>query len=131
SPAWEGTRFASFKPVMENSNDNQSMLTDVLIIGGGGAGIRAAIEAAREGCRVIVTNKGPVGRSGITPMAMEALQCVCTPGDSEELHFRDAVAGERYLGDERLIAVMVQEARQRVRDLESFGVRAPRSDTPA
>lgn len=98
------------------------MPTDVLIIGGGGAGIRAAIEAAREGCRVIVTNKGPVGRSGITPMAMEALQCVCTPGDSEELHFRDAVAGERHLGDERLIAVMVQEAKQRVRDLESFGV---------
>ncbi len=103
-------------------NDNQTMPTDVLIVGGGGAGIRAAIEAAREGCRAIVTNKGPVGRSGITPMAMEALQCVCTPGDSEELHFRDAVAGERYLGDERLIAVMVQEAKQRVRDLESFGV---------
>ena len=109
------------EPIMKNYN-HQSISTDVLIVGGGGAGIRAAIEAARKGCRVIVTNKGPVGRSGITPMAMEALQCVCTPGDSEEFHFRDAVAGERYLGDERLIAVMVQEARQRVRDLESFGV---------
>ncbi|HWU40971.1 MAG TPA: FAD-binding protein, partial [Candidatus Acidoferrum sp.] len=71
-------------------------------------------------------NKGPVGRSGITPMAMEALQCVCTPGDSEEIHFRDAVAGERYLGDEALIAVMAREARERARDLESFGVRFKR-----
>ena len=106
--------------------DHQSISTDVLIIGGGGAGIRAAIEAAREGCRVIVTNKGPVGRSGITPMAMEALQCVCTPGDSEELHFKDAVVGERYLGDEGLLAVMVQEAKERVKDLESFGVRFKR-----
>jgi succinate dehydrogenase/fumarate reductase flavoprotein subunit len=111
---------------MKNYKDNQSMPTDVLIVGGGGAGMRAAIEAARQGCRVIVANKGPVGRSGITPMAMEALQCVCVPGDSEELHFRDAVAGERYLGDERLIAIMVQEAKQRVKDLESFGVRFKR-----
>jgi fumarate reductase (CoM/CoB) subunit A len=115
-------RCASFEPIMKNYEDKQSIFTDVLIVGGGGAGIRAAIEAARGGCRVIVTNKGPVGRSGITPMAMEAFQCVCTPGDSEELHFRDAVAGERYLGDEGLIAVMVQEARERVRDLESYGV---------
>jgi len=59
-------------------------------------------------------------------MAMEALQCVCTPGDSEEIHFRDAVTGERYLGDEALIAVMTREAGQRVRDLESFGVRFKR-----
>jgi len=105
---------------------SNSIETDVLIIGGGGAGVRAAIEAARQGCRVIVANKGPVGRSGTTPMAMEALQCVCTPGDSEELHFQDAVAGQRYLGDERLIAKMVREARQRVKDLEDFGVRFKR-----
>jgi len=99
---------------------------DVFIIGGGGAGIRAAIEAARQGCRVIVANKGPVGRSGTTPMAMEALQCVCLPDDSEELYFKDTVVGERYLGDERLIAVMVREAKQRVKDLEAFGVRFKR-----
>jgi succinate dehydrogenase/fumarate reductase flavoprotein subunit len=107
-------------------SDHQSLPTDVLVIGGGGAGMRAAIEAARQDCRVIVANKGPIGRSGITPMAMEALQCVCTPGDSEELHFKDAVTGERYLGDERLIAVLVREAQQRVKDLESFGVRFKR-----
>ncbi len=111
---------------MSDHEDKQSIVTDVLIIGGGGAGVRAAIEAARRGCRVVLLNKGPVGKSGITPMAMEALQSVCTPEDSEELHFRDAVAGERYLGDEALIAVMVREAGQRVRDLENFGVRFKR-----
>jgi len=97
--------------------------TDVLIVGGGGAGMRAAIEAASLGCRVIVANKGAVGRSGTTPMAMEAYQAVCSPEDSEEIHFQDTVAGGRELGDENLIRVLVKEARQRAQDLEKYGVR--------
>jgi fumarate reductase (CoM/CoB) subunit A len=109
-----------------NLADKETVITDVLVVGGGGAGMRSAIEAARQGCRVMVANKGPVGRSGTTPMAMEALQCVCTPGDSEELHFKDALLGERYLGDERLIGILVREAPKRVKDLESFGVRFKR-----
>jgi succinate dehydrogenase/fumarate reductase flavoprotein subunit len=100
--------------------------TDVLVIGGGGAGMRAAIEAASRGCEVIVTNKGPVGRSGTTPMAMEAYQAVCLPGDSPEIHFRDAVEGGRFLGDEGLIEILVTQALERARDLESFGVRFKR-----
>ncbi|MFH1757672.1 MAG: FAD-binding protein, partial [Pseudomonadota bacterium] len=90
---------------------NYYSTTDVLVIGGGGAGMRAAIEAAHSGCRVIVANKGPVGRSGTTPMAMEAFQCVCSPDDSEELHFRDTVEGGRFLGDENLIRVLVGNTR--------------------
>jgi len=100
--------------------------TDVLIVGGGGAGMRAAIEAAARGCRVIVTNKGPVGRSGTTPMAMEAFQAVCSPGDSEGLHFRDTVEGGRHLGDENLISVLVRDAAKRAEDLETYGVRFKR-----
>lgn len=97
--------------------------TDVLIIGGGGAGMRAAIEAASLGCRVVVANKGPVGRSGTTPMAMEAFQAVAFPGDSEEAHFRDTVAGGYHLGDKNLISVLVRDAAQRAKDLEAYGVR--------
>ncbi len=97
--------------------------TDVLIIGGGGAGMRAAIEAASLGCRVIVANKGPIGRSGTTPMAMEAFQAVGFPGDSEEIHFRDTVEGGYHLGDENLISALVRDAAQRARDLEGYGVR--------
>jgi len=103
---------------------NYSILkADVLIIGGGGAGMRAAIEAASRGCEVIVANKGPAGRSGTTPMAMEAYQAVCFPGDTEELHFRDTVEGGRFLGDQNLIEALVTRAREGARDLESFGVR--------
>jgi fumarate reductase (CoM/CoB) subunit A len=104
-------------------SDSSIIKTDVLVIGGGGAGMRAAIEAASRGCEVIVANKGPVGRSGTTPMAMEAYQAVCHPGDAEEMHFRDTVEGGWFLGDENLIEILVTQAPERARDLESFGVR--------
>jgi succinate dehydrogenase/fumarate reductase flavoprotein subunit len=97
--------------------------TDVLIIGGGGAGMRAAIEAAAHGVRVVVANKGPVGRSGTTPMAMEAFQAVGFPGDAEEIHFRDTIEGGYHLGDENLVSILVRDAARRARDLETYGVR--------
>ena len=84
--------------------------------------MRAAIEAASRGCEVIVANKGPLGRSGTTPMAMEAYQAVCFPGDTEETHFRDTVHGGQFLGDQNLIETLVTRAREGARDLESFGV---------
>ncbi|MGB9699758.1 MAG: FAD-dependent oxidoreductase [Thermodesulfobacteriota bacterium] len=95
---------------------------DILIIGGGGAGLRAAIEAAQQGSSVAILDKGPVGRSGTTPMAMEAFQAVCHPEDSAEQHFQDTVSGGLYLGDENLIWVLVTEAKKRVADLENYGV---------
>ncbi|MBP1718099.1 MAG: nadB [Deltaproteobacteria bacterium] len=85
--------------------------------------MRAAIEAASQGCEVVVANKGPVGRSGTTPMAMEAYQAVCYPGDTKETHFRDTVEGGRFLGDENLIEILVAHAAERAGDLETFGVR--------
>jgi fumarate reductase (CoM/CoB) subunit A len=104
-------------------NDPDLQETDILIVGGGGAGMRAAIEAASLGCQVVVANKGPVGRSGTTPMAMEAFQAVGVPGDSEEIHFRDTVEGGYDLGDENLISVLVRDAARRAKDLEAYGVR--------
>ncbi len=108
------------KSSMEDSDLQE---TDILIVGGGGAGMRAAIEAASLGCRVLVANKGPVGRSGTTPMAMEAFQAVGFPGDSEEIHFRDTIEGGYHLGDENLISVLVQNAGRRAKDLETYGVK--------
>lgn len=96
--------------------------TEVLIIGGGGAGLRAAIEAAQRGCAVAVLDKGPVGKSGTTPMAMEAFQAVCHQEDSAEQHFKDAVNGGLYLGDENLIWVLVTEAKKRLIHLINYGV---------
>lgn len=84
--------------------------------------MRAAIEAAKRKRRVVVLNHGPVGRSGTTPMAMEAFQAACLPEDSPELHFRDTVEGGRFLGDENLIRALVENAPARAQDLERYGV---------
>jgi len=97
--------------------------TDILIVGGGGAGMRAAIEAAAHGAQVLVADKGPVGRSGTTPMAMEAFQAVGFPGDAEEIHFRDTIEGGYHLGDENLVSILVGDAARRAKDLEAYGVR--------
>jgi succinate dehydrogenase/fumarate reductase flavoprotein subunit len=59
-------------------------------------------------------------------MAMEAFQAVCSPGDSEALHFRDTVEGGRHLGDENLISVLARDAAKRAEDLETYGVRFKR-----
>jgi succinate dehydrogenase/fumarate reductase flavoprotein subunit len=56
-------------------------------------------------------------------MAMEAYQAVGFPGDSEEIHFRDAVEGGYHLGDENLISVLVRDAVHRAKDLEAYGVK--------
>ncbi|MGQ9696107.1 MAG: FAD-dependent oxidoreductase [Thermodesulfobacteriota bacterium] len=102
--------------------------TEVLIIGGGGAGLRAAIAAAQKGCAVTVLDKGPIGRSGTTPMAMEAFQAVGHQEDSVEQHFKDTVEGGRYLGDENLIWTLVTEAKKRVADLENYGLKVKKKE---
>lgn len=96
--------------------------TDILVIGGRGAGLRTAIGAAQRGCTVAILDKGPVGRSGTIPMTMEAFQAVCHQEDFAEEHYKDTIKGGLYLGDENLIWVLVTEANKRVADLENNGV---------
>ncbi|MDI9619460.1 MAG: FAD-dependent oxidoreductase [Candidatus Nezhaarchaeota archaeon] len=94
--------------------------TDVLVIGAGGAGTRAAIEARRKGVEVALIAKGGFP-SGSTPKAMGGYQAAYTPQDSPEAHFRDTVIGGLYLNNQRLVKVMANEALQRLKDLENFG----------
>ncbi len=94
--------------------------TDVLIIGGGGAGVRAAIEADKHGVSVALINKGVVSRSGLTPMAGYSYQAAfghADPKDNPKVHFEDMVREGRGLGDEILIYALVQEAAERALDL--------------
>jgi len=97
---------------------------DVLVIGGGGAALRAAIEAARHDLSVVIVSKGPLGRSGCTVMAEGGYNAVLrteSPDDSFELHFRDTVEGGSYLNDQRLVEILVREAPDRLLDLENYG----------
>lgn len=105
-----------------------SYKTDILIIGAGAAGAAAAIEAGQAGLRVLVLAKGPMGKTGITPLGFTGYSAVTglDPGDSTELHFRDTVVAGRYLSDQNLIEVMTASGGESVKRLIEYGVRFQR-----
>lgn len=95
--------------------------TDVLVIGTGGAGLKAALEARQVGVEVLVVSKmGTEGRSST----------VCTNGaftyaseDHEEELFRQVVETGGFLNNQRLVDVFVRNTPRRVRELTEFGVK--------
>lgn len=104
----------------------ETAFADLLIIGAGGAGMRAAIEAAQQGVSVALVNKGINSRSGITPMAGGSYQAAFghhDPRDNPDVHYADTVREGRRLGDENLIRAFSLEAAERALDLEAYGVK--------
>jgi fumarate reductase (CoM/CoB) subunit A len=97
--------------------------TDILVIGGGGAGLRAAIAAAELGKKVILLSKGPLSRTGITPVAGEGVEGAVNPGDTPSLHYEDTLKAGRGLADEDLVHALAHDANDRIRDLESYGAK--------
>lgn len=85
--------------------------TDVLVIGGGAAGCRAARAASEAGAQVTLLNKGQIARSGITITAGGGVEAPFHPDDSEELFLQDVVRHGYYLGDQNLIRVLVRDAK--------------------
>jgi fumarate reductase (CoM/CoB) subunit A len=99
---------------------DETVNVDVLIIGAGNAGLRAAIEAAGLGAVTIVVSKGPFP-SGASTVAGGLLQASFHPEDSKDIHFRDTVQGGGYLSNQKLVRILVNDAPERVLDLEKFG----------
>ncbi len=99
--------------------------TDVLIIGAGGAGVRAAIEAAKTHpeLKILILNQGPIGKSGLTSMANGGMQFVSHPDDSPRYLFEDIIKIGAYLNDQNLIEVLVEEGPQRADELVQWGAR--------
>jgi fumarate reductase (CoM/CoB) subunit A len=114
-------------PSIGISKQDVSMLikADVLVIGAGGAGARAAIEAAKNApdLHVVLLNQGPIGRSGLTTMANGGMQWVSHPDDSPDAHFRDVVRIGCYLNDQNLVEVMAEEAPARAEELIRWGAK--------
>jgi fumarate reductase (CoM/CoB) subunit A len=110
------------------SKDYELIKTDVLVIGAGGAGTRAAIEARRRGVDVALIAKGGFP-SGSTPKAMGGYQAAYLPQDNPEAHFRDTVIGGQYINNQRLVKIMAKEALQRLKDLEEFGTQFIKDET--
>ena len=97
--------------------------TDVLVIGGSAAGMRAAIEATKKGRKVLVANKGISGRSGNTIMVTGGYAAAFEgQGDHPEFHFADSLRGGEELNDIELLKTLVYQAPRRLNDLVDFGV---------
>lgn len=105
-------------------NETEKMRCDVLVIGGGGAGLRAAIEARHAGADVLLVSKGRVGYANNTYIA-KAVISASGWGDSRDggsVHLEDTVQGGRLLNDLELVSVMTEEARDEILFLEKCGV---------
>ena len=98
--------------------------SDVLVIGAGGAGMYAALEAARAGASVILADRSLIGRGGATVMAQMTVAAALgeqTP-DSWEYHLADTLAAGRGLCNESLSAMLCQDGPARIREMDAWKV---------
>jgi succinate dehydrogenase / fumarate reductase, flavoprotein subunit len=96
---------------------------DVVVVGAGGAGLRAAIEASENGARTAVVCKSLLGKAH-TVMAeggIAAAMANLWPEDNWRVHFRDTMRGGKMLNHWRMAQLHAQEAPDRVRELEDWG----------
>src|ERR1700688_3617126 len=106
---------------------------DVLIIGAGGAGLRAAIEALAQGAKVAVVCKSLLGKAH-TVMAeggIAAAMANVDAADGWRPHFRDTMRGGKVVNNWRMAQLHAQEAPDRVRELEQWGALFDRTDKGA
>ena len=113
--------------------------TDVLVVGGGGAGFRAAIAAREKGIKVLLLSKGPLARCGATPMAgadftldgrsmsqIEGLRG--DPNDSPEKVFNDMVTQGCFLNNQKLVEQYIRTAPRCLKELIEWGIQIKLSD---
>ena len=116
--------------------------TDVLIIGSGGAGLWAAIEAGQCGQRVIILTKGTLGKCGATLTAgadfnldghsiYRLFGFPADPRDSPEVLFEDTINIGGWINNQRIVEALVDDAPQRVKELAGWGCRLEGLAMPA
>ena len=104
--------------------------TDVLIVGSGGAGLQAALYARKEGVRVLLVDKGIVGKSGATVGAEEiaGVGSWRHRGDSVECHFKDSLQAGAFLNNPELLEVLTVDAQKVLLSLEKIGMYFQRNE---
>jgi len=108
---------------MMSPTDPQTRPHDVLVIGAGGAGLRAAIAARDAGADVGLVCKSLLGKAH-TVMAEGGVAAALghvAPDDSWQVHFRDTMVGGKYLNNPRMAQLHALESPARVRELEEWG----------
>ena len=97
--------------------------SDVLIIGAGGAGLRAAIESYNLGAKVILISKSLIGKAH-TVMAEGGVAAAlrnADPKDDWRVHFRDTMVEGQMISDWRMVEILVKEIPDRIKELEEWG----------
>ena len=98
--------------------------TDVLIVGAGGAGMYAAVAAARGGARALLVDKSMIGRGGATIMAQMTVAVAAGEEEADHWthHLADTLTAGRGLCNERLAAILCEEAPERIREMDGWKV---------
>jgi fumarate reductase (CoM/CoB) subunit A len=100
----------------------EAVETDVLVIGGGGAGMRAALAAREKKAEVLLVSKTPLGKSTCTYLSGGAFS-LAVEGISRGTHFKQTLQAGKGINDPEFVKILVEEAPERVRELERFGLK--------
>jgi succinate dehydrogenase/fumarate reductase flavoprotein subunit len=114
----------------EPNTETVQVETDVLVIGSGAAGMYAAIEAARAGCRVLLIDRSLIGRGGATVMAQMtvAVALGSEAPDHWSHHYQDTLTAGRGLCNEPLSRLLCEEGPACIKEMDSWGVGWARKD---
>ena len=126
---------------MTHHEEISTIETDVLVVGGGGAGFRSAIGAREKGARVLLASKGPLARSGASPMAGADLTChgqgmrragfFGDPNDTPEKFMNDILHHGCFLNNQKLADLYVQSGPDRMLEMIEWGMRPTNADDRA
>jgi fumarate reductase (CoM/CoB) subunit A len=114
------TNIYSYMSIPPRITVHKTLNTHVLVIGSGGSGVRAAIEASNYGDCILVS-KAVIGKGGCTVMAEGGYNAVLNPDDSVAVHYEDTMRGGGYLNDPVLVEALVNDAPKRISDLVGWG----------
>lgn len=99
----------------------ETVETDILILGSGGAGLFAALHAhqTNPNLHITIAVKGLLGKCGCTRMVQGGYNVALAEGDSVERHFMDTIEGGKWLSDQELAWTLVSKAVERIHELEN------------
>ena len=101
---------------------------DILIVGGGIAALSAAIEAKKITDKVLLISKTKVGLGGCSLVTGGFLNGVFREDDSTEIFFQDIMKSARYMAEPSIVKVFSEKAKNKILELEEYGVNLKRED---